>query len=67
MLRYFEELSELKRKAGRVLLSWNDLQSGVNSVNMTAQEEHDRKYMPSQIENIFFYSFLELVYIWNLL
>lgn len=46
MLRYFEELSDLKRKAGRVLLTWNELQSGVNSVNTAAQEEHDRKYMP---------------------
>ncbi|XP_060777825.1 ras GTPase-activating-like protein IQGAP3 [Neoarius graeffei] len=42
MQRYFEELSDLKRKAGRVLLTWNELQSGVNSVNTAAQEEHDQ-------------------------
>ncbi|XP_053350566.1 ras GTPase-activating-like protein IQGAP3 isoform X1 [Clarias gariepinus] len=40
--RYFEELSELKWKAGRALLTWNELQSGVNGVNMAAQEEHDQ-------------------------
>ncbi|XP_062848476.1 ras GTPase-activating-like protein IQGAP3 isoform X2 [Trichomycterus rosablanca] len=40
--RYFEELSDLKRKAGRALLTWNDLQSGVNGVNLAAQEEHDQ-------------------------
>ncbi|KAL7887531.1 hypothetical protein AOLI_G00052520 [Acnodon oligacanthus] len=42
MQRYFEELCELKRKAGRTLLTWNELQSGLNSVNMAAQEEHDQ-------------------------
>lgn len=51
LLRYFEELSELKWKAGRALLTWNELQSGVNGVNMAAQEEHDRKnmFLPSLI------------------
>uniref|UniRef100_A0AAR2LFP1 Ras-GAP domain-containing protein n=1 Tax=Pygocentrus nattereri TaxID=42514 RepID=A0AAR2LFP1_PYGNA len=42
MQRYFEELCELKRKAGRALLTWNELQSGLNNVNMAAQEEHDQ-------------------------
>lgn len=55
VLRYFEELSELKRKAGKVLLTWNELQSGVNRVNLAAQEEHNRKYMllHSQLVRIF--------------
>uniref|UniRef100_A0A8B9JX61 IQ motif containing GTPase activating protein 3 n=1 Tax=Astyanax mexicanus TaxID=7994 RepID=A0A8B9JX61_ASTMX len=42
MQRYFEELVELKRKEGRALLTWNELQSGLNSVNVAAQEEHDQ-------------------------
>lgn len=42
MQRYFEELVELKSKAGRALLTWNELQSGLNSVNVAAQEEHDQ-------------------------
>jgi hypothetical protein len=41
-LRYFEELGDQRRKAGRALLTWNDLQRGLNSVNAAAQEEHDR-------------------------
>lgn len=43
-LRYFEELGDQRRKAGRALLSWNDLQRGLNSVNAAAQEEHDRTF-----------------------
>ncbi|XP_076842837.1 ras GTPase-activating-like protein IQGAP3 [Brachyhypopomus gauderio] len=39
--RYFEELWEMKR-GGQALLSWNELQSGLNAVNMAAQEEHDQ-------------------------
>lgn len=41
--RYFEELCEQKRQAGRALLTWNELQSGLNAVNATVQEEHDRE------------------------
>uniref|UniRef100_A0AAY5KI41 IQ motif containing GTPase activating protein 3 n=1 Tax=Esox lucius TaxID=8010 RepID=A0AAY5KI41_ESOLU len=40
--RYFEKLCDLRRKAGRALLTWNELQGGLNSVNRTAQEEHSR-------------------------
>ncbi|KTF77066.1 hypothetical protein cypCar_00037456 [Cyprinus carpio] len=43
MLRlYFEELCELKRRAGKALLSWNDLQTGLNSVNTAAHQEHEQ-------------------------
>ncbi|MBN3294999.1 IQGA3 protein, partial [Amia calva] len=38
--RYFEELSGLRGQAP--LLTWNDLQGGVNAVNLAAQEEHDQ-------------------------
>ena len=41
--RYFEELCELKRQAGRALLTWNELQGGLNTVNSAVQEEHDRE------------------------
>ncbi|KAJ8354659.1 hypothetical protein SKAU_G00222260 [Synaphobranchus kaupii] len=40
--RYFEELCGLKRQAGRVLLTWNELQGGLNTVNAAVQEEHDQ-------------------------
>ncbi|KAM4600495.1 ras GTPase-activating-like protein IQGAP3 [Polymixia lowei] len=40
--RYFEELCDLKRQAGRDLLTWNQLQAGVTTVNTSAQEEHDQ-------------------------
>ncbi|XP_030637038.1 ras GTPase-activating-like protein IQGAP3 isoform X2 [Chanos chanos] len=40
--RYFEELCDLKRKAGRALLTWNELQAGLNAVNMAAQDEQDQ-------------------------
>lgn len=42
MQRYFEELCELKRRAGKALLSWNDLQMGLNSVNTDAHQEHEQ-------------------------
>uniref|UniRef100_A0A8C7G5T7 IQ motif containing GTPase activating protein 3 n=1 Tax=Oncorhynchus kisutch TaxID=8019 RepID=A0A8C7G5T7_ONCKI len=35
-------LGDQRRKAGRALLTWNDLQRGLNSVNAAAQEEHDQ-------------------------
>ncbi|XP_051576134.1 ras GTPase-activating-like protein IQGAP3 [Myxocyprinus asiaticus] len=40
--RYFEELCDLKKSAGKSLLTWNDLQTGINSVNATAQQEHEQ-------------------------
>ncbi|KAJ8287966.1 hypothetical protein COCON_G00006250 [Conger conger] len=40
--RYFEELCGLKRQAGRALLTWNELQGGLNTVNTAVQEEHDQ-------------------------
>ncbi|XP_051999765.1 ras GTPase-activating-like protein IQGAP3 [Xyrauchen texanus] len=40
--RYFEELCGLKKSAGKSLLTWNDLQTGINSVNATAQQEHEQ-------------------------
>uniref|UniRef100_A0A671MQ13 Ras GTPase-activating-like protein IQGAP3 n=1 Tax=Sinocyclocheilus anshuiensis TaxID=1608454 RepID=A0A671MQ13_9TELE len=42
MQRYFEQLCELKRRAGKALLSWNDLQTGLNAVNSAAHEEHEQ-------------------------
>ncbi|XP_028834928.1 ras GTPase-activating-like protein IQGAP3 [Denticeps clupeoides] len=42
MQRYFEELCHMKKRAGRALLTWNNLQGGLNSVNAAAQEEHDQ-------------------------
>ncbi|XP_046891515.1 ras GTPase-activating-like protein IQGAP3 [Hypomesus transpacificus] len=40
--RYFDELCEQKRQAGRALLTWNQLQGGLNAVNAAAQDEHDQ-------------------------
>lgn len=40
--RYFEELCELRRQSGRALLTWNQLQGGLNAVNAAAQEEHEQ-------------------------
>ncbi|KAM6967424.1 ras GTPase-activating-like protein IQGAP3 [Aplochiton taeniatus] len=40
--RYFSELCELKTKAGRVLLTWNQLQAGLNTVNAAVQDEHSQ-------------------------
>lgn len=37
----------LKNRAGRALLTWNELQGGLNAVNAEALEEHDRKRGPS--------------------
>uniref|UniRef100_A0A8D0CK02 IQ motif containing GTPase activating protein 3 n=1 Tax=Scleropages formosus TaxID=113540 RepID=A0A8D0CK02_SCLFO len=42
--RYFEELCKRKKQAGRTLLTWNELQMGLNAVNTEVQEEHDREY-----------------------
>lgn len=43
VFRYFEELCEQKRRAGKALLTWNDLQTGLNTVNTAAHEEHERQ------------------------
>ncbi|KAA0702572.1 Ras GTPase-activating-like protein IQGAP3 [Triplophysa tibetana] len=40
--RYFEELCALKRRAGKSFLTWNDLQTGLNSVNMATHQEHEQ-------------------------
>ncbi|NWW62577.1 IQGA3 protein, partial [Ifrita kowaldi] len=43
--RYFDDLLQLKgqsRRAGAEFLSWNDIQDGVNSTNLSVQEENDR-------------------------
>ncbi|CAL8248362.1 unnamed protein product [Lota lota] len=40
--RYFEELLGLKSRTGRVLLTWNQLQEGITSVNITAEEDQQR-------------------------
>ncbi|XP_063054723.1 ras GTPase-activating-like protein IQGAP3 [Engraulis encrasicolus] len=40
--RYFEVLCDLKKQSARTLLTWNDLQGGLNAVNTSAQEEHDQ-------------------------
>ncbi|XP_058863347.1 ras GTPase-activating-like protein IQGAP1 [Acipenser ruthenus] len=42
--RYFDELCKLRTAAprqGTALLSWNELQAGLNNVNLSVQEEHD--------------------------
>lgn len=40
--RYMEELVDLKSHAGRVLLTWNQLQEGITSVNIIAEEDQQR-------------------------
>ncbi len=45
VFRYFEELCELKRRAGKALLTWNDLQTGLNTINTTAHGEHERQFI----------------------
>ncbi|KAM9309518.1 ras GTPase-activating-like protein IQGAP3 [Pholidichthys leucotaenia] len=42
MDRYFEYLTGVKQQAGKDYLTWNHLQEGVNSVNMSAQDEHQQ-------------------------
>lgn len=43
VLRYFKHLLDVKqRRGGRDLLTWNQLQEGINSVNNSAQDEHER-------------------------
>ncbi|GLD72982.1 ras GTPase-activating-like protein IQGAP3, partial [Lates japonicus] len=40
--RYFESLVVVKQQIGRDLLTWNQLQEGINSVNNSAQDEHQQ-------------------------
>ncbi|XP_067456357.1 ras GTPase-activating-like protein IQGAP3 isoform X1 [Thunnus thynnus] len=40
--RYFESLVGVKQQVGRDLLTWNQLQEGINSVNNSAQDEHQQ-------------------------
>lgn len=43
VLRYFKHLVDVKQqRGGRHLLTWNQLQEGINSVNNSAQDEHER-------------------------
>ena len=42
VFRYFENLVGVKLQAGRDLLTWNQLQAGINSVNNSVQDEHQR-------------------------
>lgn len=45
-LRYMDELMRLKaaaREAGCDYLTWNDIQACIDQVNLTVQEEHERK------------------------
>ncbi|KAM7382787.1 hypothetical protein PAMP_002497 [Pampus punctatissimus] len=40
--RYFESLAAVKQQVGKDLLTWNQLQEGINSVNNSAQDEHQQ-------------------------
>lgn len=42
VFRYFECLLAVKQKAGKDLLTWNQLQEGINCVNNSVQDEHQR-------------------------
>ncbi|XP_038137117.1 ras GTPase-activating-like protein IQGAP3 [Cyprinodon tularosa] len=42
MDRYFELLLDMKQQLGRGLLTWNQLQEGINRVNGSAQNEHQQ-------------------------
>ncbi|KAK2845226.1 hypothetical protein Q5P01_011885 [Channa striata] len=40
--RYFKCLLDVKRQAGKDLLTWNQLQEGINRVNNSVQDEHQQ-------------------------
>ncbi|XP_056142140.1 ras GTPase-activating-like protein IQGAP3 [Lampris incognitus] len=40
--RYFSELCVVRKQTGRTLLTWNQLQAEISSVNASVQEEHDQ-------------------------
>ncbi|XP_037308790.2 ras GTPase-activating-like protein IQGAP3 isoform X2 [Pungitius pungitius] len=40
--RYFEHLVSVKQQVSRDLLTWNQLQEGINSVNNSVQDEHQQ-------------------------
>ncbi|XP_067365190.1 ras GTPase-activating-like protein IQGAP3 isoform X2 [Channa argus] len=40
--RYFRCLLDMKLQAGKDLLTWNQLQEGINSVNNSVQDEHQQ-------------------------
>ncbi|XP_026172581.1 ras GTPase-activating-like protein IQGAP3 [Mastacembelus armatus] len=42
LARYFEHLVSMKQQVGRDLLTWNQLQEGITSVNNSAQDEHQQ-------------------------
>ncbi|KAM8825687.1 ras GTPase-activating-like protein IQGAP3 [Synchiropus picturatus] len=48
--RYFERLSEVK--SGSDLLSWNQLQEEINSVNLSALDEHQQILAVSRINEV---------------
>lgn len=41
-LRYFKFLVRVRQQVGKDLLTWNQLQEGINSVNNSVQDEHER-------------------------
>lgn len=46
LCRYMDELMRLKaaaRAEGNDYLTWNDIQACIDQVNLTVQEEHERK------------------------
>ncbi|KAM7421703.1 hypothetical protein PAMA_015717 [Pampus argenteus] len=40
--RYFESLTAVKQQVDKDLLTWNQLQEGINSVNNSVQDEHQQ-------------------------
>ncbi|KAF6731923.1 Ras GTPase-activating-like protein IQGAP1 [Oryzias melastigma] len=49
LLRYFDHLTEVKQRAGLDLLSWNQLQEGIDHVNNAVKEEHQQLLAVSSI------------------
>lgn len=42
VFRYFEHLVTIKQQGGKGLLTWNQLQEEVTSVNVSVEDEHQR-------------------------
>lgn len=42
LLRYFNCLVGVKQQVNKDLLIWNQLQEGINSINNSVQDEHER-------------------------
>ncbi|KAI3360710.1 hypothetical protein L3Q82_012851, partial [Scortum barcoo] len=49
--RYFKHLVGVKQQVGRDLLTWNQLQEGINSVNNSAQDEHQQLLAVNRINS----------------